>query len=230
MGEDEGVLADHAQKARAGVAAHLAEALCQCLPQLDDVRSRPVGEPRAEAAILLGHFDHRGGVIADRFKLAPVADQPPVAEQRFERLVGHRPYPARLENIEDLFEGWPFRVDKTVLETGAKDPELHLRQIAVVRHRLELSWRARLGQARFKRRRAEATAGRLVDRCEGGCGHQSLSVRVTLCGRRRWSRSSRVARRADPYDRRWIANIRPSECTARPAIAASGARHRSAVA
>ena len=67
-----------------------------------------------------------------------------------------------------------FRVDKTVLETGAKDPELHLRQIAVVRHRLELGWRAGLRQARFERRGAEASARRLVDRCERRCGHRSL--------------------------------------------------------
>src|SRR5438105_15365106 len=103
VGQDEGVLADHAQKGRAGIAAHLAEALRQRLPQLDDVRPWPIGEPGAKATMLLGDADHRGSIVPNRFELAPMADQAPVAEQRLERLVRHRPYPARLETFEDLF-------------------------------------------------------------------------------------------------------------------------------
>src|SRR5262249_3423019 len=135
-GQDEGVLADHAQKARPGIATHLAEAFGERLPQPDDVRTRPVGEPGAKAAVLLSDVEHRRGVVAHRFELPPMADQPPVAEQRFKRLVRHRAPPARLETVEHLFEGWPFRVNETVFETGAKNPELHLRQITVVCYRL----------------------------------------------------------------------------------------------
>ena len=58
---------------------------------------RPAGEPGAEAAVLGRHLEHRGGVVAHRFELAPVADQPRVAEQPFQRLVRHRPHPARVE-------------------------------------------------------------------------------------------------------------------------------------
>jgi hypothetical protein len=43
-------------------------------------------------------------------------------------------------------------------------------------------------------------------------------------------KSSRGARRADPCDRRWIANTRPSGCRARPATIAAAARCRSAAA
>src|SRR3984893_18062050 len=129
MGKDEGVLADHAQKARAGIAAHLAEALRQRLPQLDNVSPRPIGEPSAKAAMLLGDPDHRSSVVADRFELAPMPDQPPIAEQRFKRFVRHRPHAARLETPEDFFESRPLGVDKTMLEAGAEDPQRHLREI-----------------------------------------------------------------------------------------------------
>src|SRR5439155_1044936 len=67
ISQDEGVLADHAQKTRAGIAAHLAAALGERLPQLDDVGPRPVGEPGAKAAVLLGDPEHRSGIVADRF-------------------------------------------------------------------------------------------------------------------------------------------------------------------
>ncbi len=52
-----------------------------------------------------------------------MADQPAVGEQRFERLVGHRPHPARLKPEKDLLEGRPFGVDQAVLEPGAENPQ-----------------------------------------------------------------------------------------------------------
>src|SRR6516164_145295 len=76
MCEDECVLADHAQKAWPRISAHLAKAFGERFPQSDDVGSRPVGEPGAKAAMLLSDANHCGGVIADRFELAPVTDQP----------------------------------------------------------------------------------------------------------------------------------------------------------
>src|SRR5438552_3868498 len=99
--------------------------------------------------MFLGELDHRGGVVANRFELAPMAYQAPVTEQRLERFIRHRPYPARLETLEDFFEGRPFGVDEAVLEAGAKDPERHLRKITVVSQRFEFCRRARLGQACF---------------------------------------------------------------------------------
>ncbi len=82
--------------------------------------------------------DHRRGVVAHRLELAPMADQPAVGEQCFERLVRHRPHAPRLETAEHLLESRPFRIDHAVPEPGAKDPQRHLRQIAVVAQRLEL--------------------------------------------------------------------------------------------
>src|SRR6185437_9153220 len=52
--QHECVLADHAQKTRPGIAAHLAELLAERVPQPDDVGARPGGEPRAKALVLLG--------------------------------------------------------------------------------------------------------------------------------------------------------------------------------
>src|ERR1700686_1667957 len=75
-GQDEGVLTDHAQKARAGIAAHLTETLRQRLPEPDNVLARPAGKPGAEAAMLGGDLQHGGGVVAHRFELAPMPDQP----------------------------------------------------------------------------------------------------------------------------------------------------------
>ena len=49
-----------------------------------------------------------------------MADQPGIAEQRLKCLVRHRADPARLETIEDLFEGRPFRVDQAVLRPARK--------------------------------------------------------------------------------------------------------------
>ncbi len=178
MGQDEGVLADHAQKARPGIAAHLAEALGQRRPQPDDVARRPAGKPRAEAAVLLGQRDHHSGVGAHGFELAPMADQPLVGEQRLERLVRHRPHPPRFEPAEHLLEGRPFRVDHAVPEPGAKDPQRHLRQIAVVAERFELGRAARLHEA-CRQRRSMAGLRRFEDRGKRRCGHRSLAGEIS---------------------------------------------------
>jgi hypothetical protein len=45
-----------------------------------------------------------------------------------------------------------------VLQTGAEDPQRHLRQVAVVGHSLQFGDRARLRQPCFERRRAETCA------------------------------------------------------------------------
>src|ERR1051325_8884873 len=70
-GQDEAVLSHHAQTARAGIAAHLIEALRQRLPEPDDVLARPAGEPAPETAVLGRDFQHRSGVVTHRFELAP---------------------------------------------------------------------------------------------------------------------------------------------------------------
>ena len=138
MGQDKGVLADHAQEARARIAAHLAELFGQRLPQPDDILARPPASQAPKLPMLGGHIEHRRGVVAHRFELAPMADQPRIAQQAFQRLVRHRPHAARVEPVEHLLERRPFRVDEAVLEPGAKDPQRHLRQVAVVRRRLQL--------------------------------------------------------------------------------------------
>jgi hypothetical protein len=100
-----------------------------------------------------------------------MADQPGVAEQAFQRLVGHRPHPAQVEAVERLLEGRPFRVDQAVLEPGAKDPARHFRQIAVVGRRGEFRRRLGLQQPRLQRGGAEPGARRVEDRGEGGARH-----------------------------------------------------------
>src|SRR5713101_5469940 len=69
---------------------------------------------------------------------------------------------------------------KTSSEAGPKDPQRHLREIAVVGQRLERGRRARLGQACFERRRAEAGLRCFKDRTEGRRRHRSLHSNQAL--------------------------------------------------
>src|SRR6202011_2069389 len=119
-----------------------------------------------------------------------MADQPGIAEQRLHCLVRHRAHAARLETAEDLFESWPFGVDEAVLQTGPENPERHLRQITVVRHRLQFGGRAWLRQSYLERRRSETGPRGVKDRGKGRRRHRSLST-ITACEPRRkclWSR------------------------------------------
>ncbi len=100
-----------------------------------------------------------------------MTDQPAVGEQRLEGLVRHGPDPARLEAAEHALKRRPFRVNDAVLEPGAKNPERHLRQIAIVAERLDLGRAARLHQARAQRRGAVPGICRFEDRAKGRCGH-----------------------------------------------------------
>src|SRR6516225_1317407 len=103
-----------------------------------------------------------------------MADQAPVGEQGFERLVGHRAHPARFEPIEHLFEGRPLRVDEAVLEAGAKDPERHLREIAIVARRFQFCRRERLRQPSLERLSAQPGARSLEDWSERRGRHLRL--------------------------------------------------------
>src|ERR1700730_5607755 len=109
-----------------------------------------------------------------------MADQPGIAEQRLHCLIRHRAHAARLESLEDLFESRPFGVDEAVLETGPENPERHLRQITVVRHRLQFGGRAWLWQSYLKRRRAETGPRGVKDRGKGRRRHRSLSTITAL--------------------------------------------------
>ena len=96
-----------------------------------------------------------------------MADQPLVAEQRFELLVRHRDHARRLEALEDLLERRPPGVDQAVLEPRAEDPQRHQREIAVVAQAAELLGRLWLRQATHQRlHAADPLAGALLDRFE----------------------------------------------------------------
>ena len=111
--------------------------------------------------------------------LPPVPDQPRIAEQRIERLVRHRPYPARVEAVENLLEGRPFRIDEAVLEPGAEDAQRHLRQIAVVGNRPQFLRRLRLRQPRLEcRRRRAGRAPRRGFRRRTGWSSALMSMQV----------------------------------------------------
>ena len=114
-----------------------------------------------------------------------MADQPAVGEQSFERLVRHRPHPARREALEHLLESRPFGIDDAVLEPGAKDPQRHLREIAIVAERLDLGRAARLRQARDQRRGAVAGLRRFEDRGKAGALMAISRSRLARAGRTR---------------------------------------------
>ena len=171
--QDEGVLADHAQKGRPGIAAHLAEPLGQRLPQPDDVICRPRGEPGAKAAMLAGDSS-----IAAALSLTDLSlPQWRISRASPSTLPAPRPTspaPGAGRSREHLLEGRPFRVDQAVLEPGAEDAQLTSATDSGRRALRAARRGLRRRQPRFQRARRAVSAPRDGSSARGGV-HRSDS-------------------------------------------------------
>jgi hypothetical protein len=93
--------------------------LGQVLPQPDDIGHRPVGDQRAETALLPGHIQHHLRIARHALELAQVADDARVLHQALQVLGAiSTTFPGRTE--EHLLERRPLGVHQAVLEPGAE--------------------------------------------------------------------------------------------------------------
>src|SRR5205823_3354598 len=109
--EQERVLADLAEKERAGHAAESAPVLAELVPEADQVLGGPSTEETPEAAVGGRHPYHPGGVLAHALDLRTVADCAWITDQIVDVAVAEVPDELGIEAGERLFHRRPLVLD-----------------------------------------------------------------------------------------------------------------------